>query len=395
MINNGNIDRLLNEKVDITPLALFRIAFGFLIALEAIGAIFTGWVHKNLIDPDFTFSFIGFEWLQPLPGAGMYIYYSVMGIFGLFVMLGFYYRLSISLYTILWTGTYLMQKTSYNNHYYLLILICFLMMLVPAHRALSLDAKRKPEIKSQTIPRWSLLIFILQLWIVYTFAGLNKIYPDWLCCSPIDSWFQGKSDFWLIGGLLSHPWSACIVAYGGIIFDLLIVPLLLIKRTRMWAFGISIFFHLFNSAIFHIGIFPYMMIAMSVFFFPPESVRAFFLRNSIDSNVKEYAKGSLNKALLYLLAIYFVFQLWLPMRHWFYDSNVFWSEEGHRMAWRMMLRSKGGYVEFNVVNNKTGDKFLLFPDEHLASKQARRIAIRPDMIWQFVQYRFTLFHRLV
>ena len=89
------LNRWLFTQVDNSALILFRILFGALLAIEAFGAIVTGWVKKVFIDPQFTFNFIGFEFLQPLPGNGMLWYYGIMGIFGLFVLVGFKYRLSI------------------------------------------------------------------------------------------------------------------------------------------------------------------------------------------------------------------------------------------------------------------------------------------------------------
>ena len=68
------IERFLFRHIDNSALIVFRIAFGLLIFLEAVGAILTGWVKRTMIDPQFTFSFIGFEWLQPLPGYWMYAY---------------------------------------------------------------------------------------------------------------------------------------------------------------------------------------------------------------------------------------------------------------------------------------------------------------------------------
>ena len=49
---------------------------------------------ETLIDPQFTFNFIGFEWLQPLPGLGMYLYFIAMGTLGICIALGYKYRLS-------------------------------------------------------------------------------------------------------------------------------------------------------------------------------------------------------------------------------------------------------------------------------------------------------------
>jgi len=113
------LDRLLFTKTDNAPLVIFRVFFGVLVSLECYGAILTGWVKSTLVDPKFTFTFIGFEWLQPLPGNGMYIYFFVMGTLGILMAIGYKYRFSSISFFLLWTAVYLMQKTSYNNHYYL------------------------------------------------------------------------------------------------------------------------------------------------------------------------------------------------------------------------------------------------------------------------------------
>src|SRR5574343_2053236 len=109
----------LFKQIDNAPLIVFRIFFGFLIACESFGAIATGWVKANLIDIKYALPCIGFEWIKALPENGMFYYFVLMGILGVFIILGYYYRLAIILYTILWAGVYFMQKTTYNNHYYL------------------------------------------------------------------------------------------------------------------------------------------------------------------------------------------------------------------------------------------------------------------------------------
>jgi len=141
------IDQFLFKKIDNAQLTVFRVFYGILVCCEAFGAIATGWVRRTFIEPKFTFSFIGFEWLQPLPGDGMYYYFVLMGIFGILITLGYKYRFSAFAFAIMWSGVYLMQKTSYNNHYYLLMLLGFIMGLLPAHKNLSLDAHFNPKIK--------------------------------------------------------------------------------------------------------------------------------------------------------------------------------------------------------------------------------------------------------
>ena len=125
--------QFLFRKIDNAQLVVFRIFYGLLVAAECYGAIATGWVRRTMVEPKFTFSFIGFEWLQPLPGNGMYIYFAVMGTLGLLIALGYKYRFSALGFAIMWTGVYLMQKTSYNNHYYLLMLLAYIMAIFPAN----------------------------------------------------------------------------------------------------------------------------------------------------------------------------------------------------------------------------------------------------------------------
>ena len=170
-------------------------------------------------------------------------------------------------FTIMWSATYLMQKSSYNNHYYLLMLLSGIMVFLPAHKYASVDVKLNPEIKSYSMPQWCRWVIILQLFIVYTYASLAKFYPDWLDTSVIELMMKGKKDYILVGDFLQQKWLHFALAYGGILFDGLIVPLLLFKPTRKYAFIGSIFFHLFNSFIFQIGIFPYLALAFSLFFF--------------------------------------------------------------------------------------------------------------------------------
>ena len=70
-------NKLLFKQIDNTGLTLFRIVFGLLITIEAFGAIATGWVKRVMVDPEFTFNFIGFDFLQNFQGPGMYVYFVV------------------------------------------------------------------------------------------------------------------------------------------------------------------------------------------------------------------------------------------------------------------------------------------------------------------------------
>jgi uncharacterized membrane protein YphA (DoxX/SURF4 family) len=376
----------LFKRIDNSALIIFRIVFGLLIFLESIGAIFTGWVSRNLIQPKFTFSFIGFEWIQPLPGNWMYVFYIVMGLFGLLVMIGYKYRMSMIAFTLMWSATYLMQKSSYNNHYYLLILLCTIMVFQPANRYLSVDSKLNPQIKNISMPQWCSMVFILQMFIVYTYASIAKMYPDWLDTSVMEVILKGKKQYLLVGDLLQQKWMHYFISYGGLLFDGLIIPLLVFKPTRKWAFIVSLFFHLFNSMVFQVGIFPYLSIAFALFFFEPLTIRNLFLKKKPFYESKEVIVPKYKDLFLTVFIIYFVVQIGLPLRHLFFKDDVLWTEEGHRLSWRMMLRSKNGTTSYQVVDTKTNVVIPIILDDYLTKNQQRTATTKPDVIWQFAQH---------
>src|SRR5690606_16394734 len=75
----------------------------------------------------------------------------------------------------------------------------------------------------------------------------------------------------------------------------------------------------------------------------------------------------------------------LPLRHHFIKGDVNWTEEGHRMAWRMMLRTKSGRAIFTIKDKNSRQEWHIRPEDIMLKDHAREIASHPDMTWQFVQ----------
>ena len=379
--------KILFKAIDNSPLVVFRIFFGFLVACESFGAILTGWVKRILIDPEVTFSFIGFEWLKPLPGFGMYFYFIAMGVFGLAIMLGYRYRIAIISYTILWAGVYFMQKTAYNNHYYLLLLISFLLIFLPANSYASLDVRQNRIKEENTMPYWISLLFIIQVAIVYVFASIAKFYPDWLDGTFTRNLLADSTNVITLKKLFLQKWFYLFIAYMGIIFDLLIVPLLLFKKTRMLALLASLTFHLFNAIFLEIGIFPFFALTFALFFYEPETIRSVFLIRKSSIETDNGHSNYYGKKIVYFLIIpYLIIQLLLPLRHHFIEGDVLWTEEGHRLSWRMMLRERNGFIHIRIKDLKTGEESLYDYRKNLTDKQIQNLATKPDFIWQYCQY---------
>ncbi len=323
------------------------------------------------------------EWLQPLPGNGMYWYFGVMAVCGVLVMIGYKYRVTMATYALLWSGVYFMQKTSYNNHYYLLMLLSWMMVLFPANAYASVDARINPEIKSNVMPAWCRWAVILQLAIVYTYAAVAKLYPEWLNGTFTGGILNKASHHYHVA-FFREKWFHIFIAYMGIAFDLLIVPALLWKKSRPFAFAAAFIFHLFNSSTLHIGIFPYLALALFVFLIPVDRISKLLFPKKNLLAVKTNDKPQ--QWWLYVFVPYFIFQILMPLRHHVIKGNVIWTEEGHRLSWRMMLRKRRGYAQFTVKDKQTGKSWVYDTGDVLTPVQQRNIQTKPDMLWQMAQY---------
>lgn len=375
------------RPIDNAQLIVFRIFFGLVFIFESVGSLLTGWAKSNTVDPKVNFTFIGFEWLQHLMGPYMYVHFGLMAIVSVGVMLGYKYRFSIISLTLLWGCVYFMQKTSYNNHYYLMLLICLLMCFLPANKYAALDVRNKPEALTFAMPEWMRFLFIFQVSCVYIFATIAKFYPDWLDGSVTAIMFRNMDVPEMVKPLFQSENFHLFIAYTGIAFDGLIVPALLWRRTRWFAIIASLIFHIFNSITLKIGVFPYFALAFSIFFFPPDEIKRFFLRKKpvLTDELAEKNYSSYRKTFYGFMLPYMIVQFALPWRHHFFKGDVLWNEEGHRLSWRMMLRSRSGEARFRVVDKETGEKVVFDNTELLNRKQRRRLNT-PDMIWQMSQF---------
>jgi hypothetical protein len=382
----------LFAPIDVAILAYFRIIFGVIMLVEIWRYFSHDWISSYYIEPTFHFTYYGFDWIQPWSGGGMYLHFYVLGALATCIILGVGYRISAPLFFLGFTYVFLLDQTNYLNHFYLISLISLLMIFVPAHRTLSIDALLRPKIHAETAPAWTFWMLRAQIGIVYFYGGLAKLNADWLHGEPLRMWLAGRTDFPVIGSLFTEEWMILLFNYGALLFDLLIAPLLLWKRTRWPALGVAVTFHVLNSQLFDIGIFPWLMIAATLLFLPshwPRQIFNFMLRRSEDNKKESQRYGithlkRIQKITITLLMIYFVVQLSVPLRHHFYPGDVNWTEEGHLFSWHMKLRDKEvAEAVFYVTDPASGKSWSIDPNDELTSRQANKMAARPDMILQY------------
>ncbi len=378
----------LNRPVDIASLVFLRIAFGLVMIWEVWRYFDHGWISKYWIEPEMNFPYLGFSWITPLPGEGMHYLFAGMGVLALMITLGLAYRLATLLFFLAITYVFLLEQARYLNHFYLACLLALLMALVPAHRCCSVGTRLGRVKPSNTTPLWSVWIFRFQLAVVYFYGGLAKINADWLHGEPMRMWLERRGDMTLIGPLLDSEFTVWLFVYGGLLFDLAVVPLLLWRRTRIPAFILTVLFHLTNAVVWTIGIFPFMAIALTTVFLDPSWPRRIFslpVYRAEENACPAAQAGLRSDVLLGFLFVYAVGQLLIPFRHFLYPGPVAWTDEGHKFSWRMKLRSRSGTTVFRVTNNTSGETRRINPEHFMTSWQRDKLDTQPDMILQFVR----------
>ena len=376
----------LQTPVDVAVLIYFRIAFGAIMLWEMWRYSSTGWIARYWIEPSFHFTYFGFDWIRPWPGVGMYLHFGVMALLALCILLGLWYRFSAILFFLGFSYIFLLEQAQYLNHFYLVCLIAFIMIFLPANKAWSVDAWRRPNGRFDWMPAWSLWLLRFQIAVPYFFGGIAKLNGDWLRAQPIGDWLAARTDFPLIGQFFTEKWMVFGFAYGGLLLDLLVVPFLLWRKTRPFAFLAALLFHLTNARLFSIGIFPWFMIAATAVFFNPDWPRRFL--NLLGVGARQTAvptKMKLPNWGLALLTGYLLLQILLPLRHFVIPGNVSWTEEGHRFAWHMKLRSKDASAHFTLTN-AAGESWQIDPSAHLTDRQYDKMASRPYLILQYAHF---------
>lgn len=398
MVNSQKNASILNrlyqaafDQVDIASVVFFRIAFGIMMASWGWDYLTTGRVTELYIAPQFHFSYSGFEWIKPWPGNGMYYHFLALIALSLAICCGFLYRLSSLLFALGFSLFFLMERTNYQNHYYLIALIAWWLPFLPLNQMVSVDAYlktlRSGAKTSDYTQRWVLWLLQFHVAIPYFFGGIAKVTPDWLVGQPMGMFLSTKSSLPIIGNWMVSPNAGLWMSWGGLVFDLAIVPALLWKRTRTIAYLAAVAFHVTNASLFNIHVFPWFMIVATTLFFDPSWPRRVLGATVIPSKLNEDSSVNGKRLWLSRLAVLYIgFHLVWPFRHLMYFGDASWHEQGHLFSWRMMLRVKEVALGYALEDPKTGLVANVNHKQFLAIEQSDRFAKDPRLIVQFAEF---------
>lgn len=353
--------RWLSEPVDGHVLGLFRVVFGLFMVYNTWSYYRLGLVGNGLLAPKILFKFEGFGWVNPLPAPVMLAIMMLMGVSAALIAAGVLFRWACWAFALSLAFFLFQEKSYFNNHIYLFVLLGVLLSFTNADHFLSL---RNREGRYSAVPRWQQFVLEAQVMIVYFYGGITKINTDWLINrEPITSLAnQFSPDSWL-APLFKSDFMIYTLTYGGFLLDFLSPLLLWYRPVRRWALPFFIGFHLSNSRIFNdIGIFPFLMLSALILYFDTEEIP--WLRNLVrpsatgNKKKKEQVLPSIpvtSPAIRNTLIVYFAFQLLFPFKGHFLPNPMDWTGIGKNFSWRMKVDTRSiEDFRFTVTNPATG-----------------------------------------
>lgn len=352
------------KLVSSKPLGLFRILSGLAMLFQFSK------ISKRISffkDPEYLyFPYPELDWIPIFSSNGMWMLFGLGLIATLLFTLGIFHRYSAALMTVAYGYFFSLDSLYYNNHYYLIFLIGFLMIFAKADTAFTpLKSRRK-----SFIANWNYIIFQIQIAIVFFYGGLSKLSSDWINGNIITNITESE--------LLNQ-----ILNYGGLAFDLLIPFLLLSKKFRWYAIIAVVLFNISNHFLFDdIASFPFLMIAAMLLFIAEGK-----LPNFITSWTSSITKEGIEIQPIgkYVLLLFFTFQFLYPLRHHLIEDHVDWSGQGHYFSWRMKSYQKDIEATFYAHNLQTNTR--LYPINHgLDNYTVQRTLGMPSKVAKFAKH---------
>ncbi|KAI5644011.1 vitamin k-dependent gamma-carboxylase domain-containing protein [Phthorimaea operculella] len=132
----------------------------------------------------------------------------------------------------------------------------------------SIDAYLDPSKKKETVPYWNYFLLKYQFFILYFMAGMKKGSAEWLSGYSVlnlsEHWVFDPFKFFLTVPQIDYLIVHCFI----FVFDLTIAMWMMWGRTRHVAMIFCAMFHLMNSRLFTIGMFPWVCLATMPLFYP-------------------------------------------------------------------------------------------------------------------------------
>jgi hypothetical protein len=367
------LKKSLFEQKSAKGINLFRIFFGVVLFAQTLWFIQSEFIQENFIDSKLRVPFTSL--LNPLPETGLKLLLLVMLASSVGIIISKFYKLSIVIFCLAFTYFWLLDKSYFNNHYYFISLMVFLMFFIKPTQ----ESKSTLNING-SVPYWQIFILKAQVFIVFFIAGLHKINYYWIVeFQPMKHILETKAQVSDLSFLASNGMYA-FFSWSGLLFDIGIGFLLWSRKTRKIGFVLFVCFNLLNFWLFYnigeIGFFPFLLLAcLPLFFFDEEAV---VRKNKTENTSVNPDKKQ--KVVSIFIASYFLIQIILPFRYLLYDDHVDWHGKGQRFAWRMKIMYKEVDMHFYLVEEGSKDKLEVNVGNFLNDKQYTNLMYYPDFM---------------
>ena len=273
-------NRFWFEPVPTSTLAIFRIAYGLVVALWTISLIpdaldFFGqdgvFPERDLPDGEFSvLTAFPQDWVVVLS-------FAVLLVAAIATMLGYHARVAAVVVFVILVSIRRRNPWMMNAGDSLLRHMGLFLMFAPSGAALSLDRWRRARDRFWDFPRrapWAMRLIQIQVSFVYLFTVWAKARSE--------EWLDGTAVFssLRVGDLTRFgvPWSwteplviGNLLAYGTLAIELALAVLIWNRRARPWVIGAGIALHLFIEVSFALGFFA-TVIFVSYLSFIPEDI---------------------------------------------------------------------------------------------------------------------------
>src|SRR5829696_5320048 len=203
--------QIVTRRTDARPVAIVRM----LVGLAAIGFALESWVNIGRVLSPQVVDMPYVAWYPSLSVATLPLFIGVWLCAALAFALGLRTRLCGTILSLSMIYTLFCDQQLYSNHLYLAILVVLLLTIAESGARFSLDARRSGG--RDLVLEWPILLLKIEISIVYFYAALLKINPQYLSGAMLSS-------FWPFNQLAALPggwsWVLPIVAVVSILTEL-------------------------------------------------------------------------------------------------------------------------------------------------------------------------------
>src|SRR5689334_23135522 len=210
-----------------------------LVGLAAIGFALESWVNLGRVLSPQVVDMPYVAWYPILPAAVLPLFIAVWLCAALAFALGLRTRLCGATLVVVMAYTLFFDQQLYSNHLYLVTLVVLLLTIADSGARFSLDARRSGG--RDLILEWPILLLKIEISIVYFYAALLKINPQYLSGVMLTT-------FWPFSQLAAQPgiWSSVpilpILAAASILTEFFLAVALWVPRLRWLALIVGVGF---------------------------------------------------------------------------------------------------------------------------------------------------------